>query len=175
MEEPIDLLGFIRAVIENSHRRITEACDGLSEEQLRFQPAAESNPIGWLVWHSSRVKDQVTANISGEGEVWVTEGWGGQFGMALDATGIGDSPDQVADFQVGRDLLFRYADAAHNATIQRLSKVTQAQLGQPVRYVLGDTRPTWQAIRGMMGDSYQHTGQVSYLRGIVTGYGWRTT
>ena len=89
MEEPIDLIGFIRAVIENSYRWITEACDGLTGEQLRFQPAAESNSIGWLVWHSSRVKDQVTATIANEAEVWLTEEWAGRFGMDPDATGLG--------------------------------------------------------------------------------------
>lgn len=175
MEEPIDLIGFIQAVMDRSYGWFKSACDGLTEEQLRYQPAAESNSIAWLVWHSSRVKDQVTANISGEGEVWVSERWAGRFGMDTDATGVGDSPEQVAAFQADSDLLFGYADAAHRATIQRLSKVTPAQLGRPVRYVLGDTRPTWQAIRGMLGDSYQHTGQVAYLRGIVTGYGWRAT
>lgn len=175
MDEPIDLNGFIQAVLEASYQWLTRACDGLTQEQLRYQPAAESNSIGWLVWHSSRVKDQVTATISGEGEVWVAEGWNERFGMDTEATGAGDSPEQAAAFQIGSELLFGYADSAHGAAIRRISKVTPHQLGQPLRYVLGDTRPTWQALRGMLGDAYSHTGQVSYLRGLVTGYGWRTT
>ena len=172
MDEAIDLLGFIQAVMDRSFGWFKSACDGLTEEQLRYQPAAESNSIAWLVWHSSRVKDQVTANISGEGEVWVTEGWAAQFGMDPDATGVGDSPERVAADLEGSGLLFGYADSAHRATVQRFSKVTPAQLGQPVQYVLGDTRPAWQAIRGMLGDSYSHAGQVAYLRGMITGSGW---
>ena len=104
--------------------------------------------------------------------MWVTEGWTELFGMAPDATSVGDSPEQVATFQVSSDLLFGYADSAHRSTIQRLSRVAPAQLGQPVEYVTGDTRPAWQAIRGMLGDSYSHAGQVAYLRGILTGAGW---
>ena len=174
MDEPIDLIGFMQAVIDRSYRWVKEACDGLNEEQLRYQPTAESNSIAWLVWHSSRVKDQVTGNISREEEVWVAEGWAQRTGMDADATGVGDSPEQVASFPVASRLLFGDADAAPRAVMRLLSTVTPAQLAQPVEYVLGDTRPAWDAIRGMLGDSYSHAGQVAYLRGMVTGYGWNT-
>ena len=174
MDEPIDLIGFMQAVVDRSYRWVKDACDGLNEDQLRYQPTPESNSIAWLVWHSSRVKDQVTARISREDEVWVTEGWAQRTGMESDATGVGDSPEQVASFPVASRLLFGYADSAHRAAMRRLSTVTPAQLAQPVEYVLGDTRPNWDAIRGMLGDSYSHAGQVAYLRGMVTGRGWNT-
>ena len=63
-------------------------------------------------------------------------------------SGAGNSPEQVAALQVNSDLLFGHADAAHRVTLQRLAEITPEQLGQPVEYVLGDTRPTWQALRG---------------------------
>ncbi len=172
MEEAIDLIGFIQAVIERSFRWVQDARDGLTEEQLRYQPAPESNSIIWLVWHSGRVKDRITANVAGEDEVWVTGGWAEQFGLGLDATGVGDSPEQVVGFLAGSDLVFGYAEAAHRATIQRLSTITPDQLGHPTHYVTGDTRPAWQAIRGMLGDTYSHAGQVAYIRGMITGRGW---
>ena len=172
MDEPIDLIGFMQAMIDRSYRWVKDARDGLSEDQLRYQPTPESNSIAWLVWHSSRVKDRVTGNITQEEEVWVAEGWAQRTGMDADATGVGDSPDQVASFPVASDLLFGYADAAHGAVMRRLSTLTPDQLAQPVQYVLGDTRPAWDAIRGMLGDSGSHAGQVAYLRGMVTGRGW---
>ena len=175
MDEPIDLIGFMQAVIDRSYRWVKDASDGLSEDQLHYQPTPESNPIAWLVWHSSRVKDRVTGNITQEEEVWVAEGWAQRTGMDADATGVGDSPEQVASFPIESRLLFGYADAAHGAVMRRLSAITPAQLAQPVQYVLGgDPRPGWDAIRGMLGDSYSHAGQVAYLRGMVTGRGWNT-
>ena len=57
------------------HMAGKNGCDGLTEEQLHYRPTKESNPIAWLVWHLSRVKDRVTTTISSEGEVWVTERW----------------------------------------------------------------------------------------------------
>ena len=151
MEEAIDLNGFIRLVIKRSFRWVLDGCDGLTVEQLRYQPAPESNCITWRAWYSSRGKDQVTAKIVGEREVWITGGWAERFGMGPDTTGVGDSAKQVAGLLVSRDLLFGYAGAAHFATIERLSTITPAQFSQPVQYVTGDTRPAWQAIRGMLG------------------------
>jgi Protein of unknown function (DUF664) len=175
MEESIDLTRFIQAVLEASYGWLKRACDGLTDEQLRYQPTATSNSMAWMVWHSSRVKDRVTATIVNEADVWVTAGWAERFGMDPEATGVGDRPEQVAAFQIRRDVLFGYADAAHHITIQRLAQISPAQLGQPVPYVGVDTRPTWHALRGMLGDAYSHTGQISYLRGMITGYGWRAT
>ena len=175
MDEPIDLIGFMQAVIDRSYHWVKDACDGLSEDQLRYQPTPESNSIAWLVWHSSRVKDRVTGNITQEEEVWVAEGWAQRTGMDADATGVGDSPEQVASLTIESRLLFSYADAVHGAVMRRLSVVTPAQLAQPVQYVLGGApRPGWDAIRGMLGDSYSHAGQVAYIRGMVTGRGWNT-
>ena len=131
MEEAIDLNGFIRLVIKRSFRWVLDGCDGLTVEQLRYQPAPESNCITWLVWYSSRVKDQVAAKIVGEREVWITGGWAERFGMGPDATGVADRAKLVAGLLVRRDLLFGYAEAAQLATIERLSTSTPAQFSQP--------------------------------------------
>lgn len=173
MEESIQLNGFIRALVENSYRGVKGACAGLTDEQLCYQPTPDCNSIAWLAWHLSRVKDRLTATISGEAEVWVTEGWAERFGVEYHPMGIGDSPEQVAAFRVGGELLFGYVDAAHRAAIQRLSKITPGQFDHPTVHVIGDTRPMWQALASMIGDSAQHNGQIAYLRGLITGYGWR--
>jgi len=175
MESSIDLNGFISSVIKRSYDWIKLACDDLTEDQMHYQSTPDSNSIAWMVWHSSRIKDQVTASIVGESEVWLADGWAERFGIAPEANGIGDRPEQVTSFRVRSDFLLGYADAAHNVTIQRLSKILPAQLAQPSRYVLGDTRPVWRSLQGMLGDAYSHAAQVSYLRGMITGYGWRDT
>jgi hypothetical protein len=64
-------------------------------------------------------------------------------------------------------------DAAHRATVERVSRLTPEQFAQPITYVPGEPRPVWRALGGVCGDSLQHTGQIAYLRGMVTGYGWR--
>ena len=65
-----------------------------------------------------------------------------------------------------------YLDAAHRATVARIAKLTPQQFVHPIEYLPGDTRPVWQALRGMCGDFMQHTGQINYIRGMLSGYGW---
>ena len=168
----IDLNQFILALLEASTRQIKLATDGLTAEQLHYQPNADANSIAWLVWHLSRWRDRVSALISGEPQIWVSGGWAAQFRMPAEGTGLGDTLEQVTAFRSERDLLFGYLDAAHLATAARVSRITPEQFEQPAEYLPGDFRPAWRALAGVCGDSIQHTGQIAYLRGMLIGYGW---
>jgi hypothetical protein len=158
----VDLNQFILALLEAAYRSIKQATDDLTDEQLYYQPTAESNSIAWLVWHLSRWRDFISATVSGEPQIWVSEGWAQRFGMPGEGTGMGDTPAQVTAFRVERAVLSGYVDA-----------LTPTQLGQPIVSHTGEQRPAWRALAGMCGDSAQHTGQIAYLRGMVSGYGWR--
>jgi hypothetical protein len=165
---------FIIALLESAYRSIKQATDDLTDEQLYYQPTAESNSMAWLVWHLSRWRDFISATISGEPQIWVSEGWAQRYGMPGERTGMGDTPAQVAAFRVERGVLFGYVDAAHHRTVERVAALTPTQLGQTiVSYPTGEQRPAWRALAGMCGDSAQHTGQIAYLRGMLSGYGWR--
>lgn len=171
--DTVELNQFIIALLEAAYRSIKQSTDGLTDEQLYYQPTAETNSIAWLVWHLSRWRDTVSATISGEPHIWVSAGWAQRYGMPDDRTGLGDTPAQVAAFRVERAVLFGYVDAAHQRTVERIATLTPAQLGQPVASRTGEQRPAWRALVGMCGDSAQHTGQIAYLRGMLSGYGWR--
>ena len=121
----------------------------------------------------SRARDVITSNISGENQVWMSNGWADRFGMDAEDVGIGDSPEKVAAFHAERSLVMGYLDDAHEATTRRLSMISAEEFDQLVVYAFGDERPVWRALVGMAGDSAQHTGQISYPRGMFMGMGWR--
>jgi hypothetical protein len=171
--DAVDLNQFIVALLEATYRSLTQATNGLTDEQLYYQPTPESNSIAWLLWHLSRWRDAISATISGEAQIWLSAGWAQKYGMPGERTGLGDTPAQVTAFRVERALLFGYVDAAHQRTVQRVSALTQTQLGLPVVSHTGERRPAWRALVGVCGDSAQHTGQIAYLRGMMSGYGWR--
>ena len=171
--DAVDLNQFIIALLEAAHRSLKQATDGLTDEQLYYQPTPETNSIAWLMWHLSRWRDAVSATISGEPQVWVSEGWAAGYGMPGDRTGLGDTPAQVTAFRVERSLLFGYVDAAHRVTVERVSRLTPTQLVQPIVSYAGEKRPAWRALAGVCNDSAQHSGQIAYLRGLMSGYGWR--
>jgi hypothetical protein len=173
MRGQMDLNQFIVLQLESQYRTIKLATDDLTDTQLYHQPTLDSNSIAWLMWHLSRWRDSVSAMVAGVPQVWVSAGWAARFGMSEARTGLGDAPAQVAAFRVDRERLFGYVDAAHRETVARVSQLTQAQFAQPVASLSGESRPAWQALAGMSGDSYQHAGQIAYLRGMITGHGWR--
>ncbi len=159
---------FAVALLEAAHRALKRATDGLTDEQLYFQPTPDTNSIAWLAWHLSRWKDRYGAMVSGNPQVWVGEGWADQFGIDAHRTGLGDSAEQVASFRVDPALLFGYVDAAHRATVERVAQMTPAQLELPFHYMpTGDPRPAWQAFIATAMDFTQHTGQIAYLRGLI--------
>ena len=172
-DNKVDLNQFIIGLCESPYRWIKQTTDELTEEQLYYQPTPDTNSIGWLIWHLSRWRDRISANIAGEPQVWVSEGWDKRFSMGGERTGLGDTLEQVAAFRVERDALLGYAEAAHQAIVERVSKFTPEQLVEPIEYSPGSSRPAWRALISVVEDSAEHTGQINYLRGVILGHGWR--
>ena len=82
----------IKDALNRNEEYMLAAVEGLSSEELHQRPAPESNPIGWLMWHLSRVQDFAVSSMSDRETVWVRDGWYERFGMALDPSyrGNGD-------------------------------------------------------------------------------------
>ncbi len=169
----VDLNRFIVDRLDAAYRWIEGLSEGITDEQFYYQPTDDSNSIAWLVWHLSRWRDRISASVTGEAQVWISEGWAQRFGMAEERTGLGDTPEQVASFRVPRDQVLGYADAAHRATVERVLKLTPEQFELQVEYSPGDLRPVWRVLAGVIGDSTEHVGQINYLRGMTAGLGWR--
>ena len=121
-DEKVSLNQFIIALCESPNRWIHQATDGLTDEQLYYQPSSDTNSIAWLIWHLSRWRDKISAAVAGEPQVWASEGWAQRFDMDPDRTGLGDTLEQVAAFNLARDLLLGYASVAHNAIVERVSR-----------------------------------------------------
>ncbi len=175
-DDDLTFTGFSVELMERSHARVLDALDGLTDEQLWFQPAPGSNSIGWLVWHLSRFKDIQTSRVAQEEQVWISDGWADKFGMRGDEHGMRDTPDQVAAFRADRSLILAYAEAAHQAAVRRAANATDEQLHRWVEsFDPGRGRYAYQWLLTNGIDYTEHTGQIAYLRGVLTGPGWSKT
>ncbi len=164
---------FVVRLLTLTRGSLDAAVDGLGDEQLWARPAPDANSIAWLAWHYSRWMDGMTAKASGEEETWTAGGWHDRFGLTADANGYGDTPEQVGAFRPSRALLLGYADAAHEAGVRRVQALTPGDLLRPFRYQAWSAeRPVWQSLANTAMDFTQHVGQIAYLRGLLTGYGW---
>ena len=142
---------------------------GLGVDELAFRVDAESNTIGWLVWHLTRIQDDHIAGAAGSAQVWTSDGWAERFALPFDrsATGYGQSADDVGAVRADASLLADYFDAVYARSTQFIAGLDEAELDRIV-----DTRfdpPVTLGVRlvSVLADDLEHVGQAALLRGIV--------
>jgi hypothetical protein len=146
---------------------VQDLTDGLTAEVANYQPDAEANSIGWLIWHLARIQDDHIAALAGVEQVWPL--WRARFKLPFDdrATGYGQSAAEVAAVQVSGDLLGGYHADVHQLTERYLQGLTRSELDRVV-----DERwdpPVTAAVRivSVVNDAVQHAGQAAYVRGLA--------
>ena len=172
----IQTIQFAKAVLDRNEGILFEALDGLDAEELHRQPGPDSNPIGWLMWHLTRVQDNHLSAMEGTEHVWVRDRWYERFDRSGDASdrGRGHSSDQVREFRSpGVDVLLAYYRAVRGRTDAFLEAVSAEDLDRPVQNVAGDgIVPMRVRLEMTVVDNIQHSGQIAYLRGLLKGKGW---
>lgn len=190
---PADILS---SIFQGYQRSLSRSLTGLTPGQLHFQPTSEANSIAWLLWHLSRWQDRQLARMAHEAEVWTVpvvapgtspetrrralpsasspnpERWHTQFALPADRHGMGDTAAQVAAFRPDPTLLTAYAAAVHAATLRRIELLTP-RLTEPFQYLPQLPVATIHAsLVAVSRDTGEHTGQIAYLRGLVTHTNW---
>jgi hypothetical protein len=166
------------AAFERVGSVLLRALDGMSVEQLRTQPAGpESNPMGWLAFHLSRVHDRSFSAVAGKEQVWVEGKWYEKFGLTAETGSLGGSTlDQVRAFDpISAELLSDYWKAVRERSREFLLALTEEDLKTPTAAGVGPPNQpeTWAlTVARVIGDTHQHVGQVAYARGLVGEHGW---
>lgn len=147
----------------------TAVLDGLDDEALTTRPGGTGNPIGWLLWHLTRVQDDHIAHVAGTEQVWTAQGFVEQFGLPLATLdhGYGHTTEQVDLVRAPAELLADYLSATHEATLAFLDTIDEPGLDRVV-----DTRwdpPVTLGVRlvSVVNDCTQHVGQAAYVRGLL--------
>ncbi|MEU5237295.1 DinB family protein [Streptomyces lydicus] len=159
----VDAFGRIREAVE-------EAVDGLDPDEIASRPAEESNSVGWLVWHLTRIQDDHVAGVAGTEQVWTADGWYERFGLpfAADDTGYGHSPEEVAAVRdLSAELLTDYHEAVHDATVQYLAGVEDKDYKRVVDRAWSPPVTLGVRLVSVIADDLQHAGQAAYVRGLL--------
>lgn len=150
------------------HDTVHGVVEGLTLEAITFRPDHSANPIGWLVWHLTRVQDDHVADVAGVEQRWTAEGWDARFALPFDRLETGYGQDAAAAGSVAAEpaLLLGYHDAVHGATVGYVRGLADGDLDRVV-----DDRwdpPVTLGVRivSVIADDLQHAGQAAYVRGI---------
>ncbi len=172
----MELATYVGGVLERNEHILFSALDGATDKELNWQPSPDTNPMGWLVWHLSRVQDTHVSVMQGKEQAWTSDGWHTRFGMEPDASdrGAGHTSEQVAAFRApDLDTLLAYYRAVREYTQRFLDGLTPADLEREVPAVRGGGMVPLEArLEMVVVDNVQHSGQVAYLRGLIRGKGW---
>ena len=155
---------------------LEEALNGLTQDDLNQLPRPDCNSMGWLAWHLTRVQDDHVADLMGEKQLWLSEGWHAKFNRASSAkdVGFGHSSEDVAAFK-SPDVatLLAYHRAVLERTKRYVSSLAAGDLDRELNEPWYQPLPTVGVrLISVMADNLQHVGQIAYVRGLLKGKGW---
>ena len=169
----MDFRDVLELGLEESKATLYQQLEGLTRDELTWQPGPESNPIGFMVWHIARVEDRwLHYFIQGKPQVWEEEDWFQKLGLPKADTGGRYTAEQVARFPLP-DIkkVQEYFDAVRRETLEHLRGMSAADLE---RCPMPDERPEYSVARALahlLVEESEHVGQVWYLRGLQRGLG----
>ncbi|MET0449335.1 MAG: DinB family protein [Aeromicrobium sp.] len=148
---------------------VASVVDGLSPSDLSHRLAPGANTIGWLVWHLLRVQDDHVADVAGTDQVWTAGGWYDRFDLPFepDATGYGQSADDVDAVSTTAELLVGYAEAVTAATREFVSALTDDDLDRVVDDSWDPPVTLGARLVSVIGDDLKHLGQAEYVAGLL--------
>ncbi len=162
---------FIEEAFNRERQFMMEAVSDLTPEELAWRAGPEANPIGWTLWHMLRVEDMwIQFFTQRQIELWERDGWHQKFGLPTRDNGFSHTPDQVSGFPA-LDLtdLLGYGEAVRAGTLEYLRGLGSEDFDGIPR----EQRPTMSVggvFRQILGELYQHLGQIAYLKGLQRGY-----
>jgi uncharacterized damage-inducible protein DinB len=149
---------------------VASAVDGLDADALTTPPGEGANPVGWLVWHLTRVQDHHVAELLDEDQLWVAGDWAARMGLEPDPsnTGYGHGPPEVAAVRPeGADALTGYHSAVHRRTLTYLEALSADDLDRVVDEAWDPPVTLGVRVVSIADDSLQHAGQAAYARGLL--------
>ena len=155
---------------------LEEALHGLNPDDLNQQPHPDCNSMGWLAWHLTRVQDDHIADLMGEKQLWLSEGWHARFNRASDPKdiGFGHAPADITSFKSPDvDTILSYHQAVLKRTGRYISSLSAADLDRELDEPQYQPLPTVGVrLVSVLADNHQHIGQIAYVRGLLKGKGW---
>ena len=160
---------FIRNSLQNLHRSLEEAMQGLSQEQAHWRPNEQGNHIAFIAWHYARTVDNIVRFVLlRQPTVWMEGKWDQRFGLDSKAQGTGMSPEDAMALSISDISAFcTYMSEVWKETQAYLETVTENDLERRMTVrPLGEL--TLEQVLGttLLTHGYSHLGEIWLLKGL---------
>ena len=162
-----------RELVVDGYDRLPELVEevlvGVRTADLDWPPRPGANPLGWTVWHLTRVQDGQIADLMGEPDLWTREGWHQKFDRPADHddSGYGHTAAEVRAFRSpSAQVQLDYLRTVTARTKRYLASLAPTDLDRPLEE---GPDPSTVAVRivSILADCHQHAGEASYIRGLL--------
>jgi hypothetical protein len=142
----------------------------LTQDEIMWRPACGCNSIGLILFHLARSEDMFTNGaMQNKPHVWETGRWYNELNLAENEAGSHYTAEQINAFPVPRkDDLLAYNAAVREQTIAYLKSLKAADFDRKVSLPFGEFNVAG-VFSIIVGHGAQHTGEMSYLRGLQRG------
>jgi hypothetical protein len=161
---------FIRIVLEDLQHSLDTVLENLTQVEITWQPVDSLNSIGLILFHIARSEDFfIQELVRNQTQVWEKDDWFKKFGFPKEERGRHYQAEQVKAFLCpDLALLKDYNASIRQLTLEYISKLTQVEYRRIVTTPRGE-RPVSGFLSGIITHAAQHTGEISYLRGLQWG------
>lgn len=167
----MELKEFVRMELDNLKRGIDRATKDLNQGELAWRPACGCNSIGLLLFHIAKSEDSfIQGRLQGKPEIWESEKWYQKLNMPATEAGAHYTVDQVNAFPVPqfKDVM-AYYDAVREKTIAYLNSLNADSFDKKFNMPHFGDITTAGIFALIVTHTAQHTGEISYLRGLQRG------
>ena len=166
---------FLIEVLDRLQHTLETTVNGLTEEDLAYRPDPKVNPIRYMLWHMSREEDYVISEFDERAQVWISGGWNERFGKPADPeyTGYGFSPEEAGAFTIpDLEIVMGYKAAVREETVRFFKGCSDADFDREMKREVAGFKTMGGQLTLLTSEITQHTGQIAYIRGIRTEFGW---
>jgi hypothetical protein len=154
-------------------------CEGLTDEQLHWQPDAHPNHITFALWHAYRSEDEIIHGLLiKQPSLFMRDGWAARLPVAEPGNppfGTGLNREQIAAIRLPLADVLDYADAV-GVSIQAYADTLSEEEGAqdvplpffaPVYPMLDRASRAEVLSFFCIGHTAEHLGEVQYIKGLL--------
>jgi uncharacterized damage-inducible protein DinB len=166
----MEVMEFIKAQFEGADMGLKRVMETLTQEEISWQPKSGCNSIGLILFHVYKTEDSfIHEMLQQKKTLWEKEKWYDKLGLPVTEEGGHYTIEQVDAFKVPQlQAIFDYGAAVRKDTLAYIDTIKPADLDREIEMRFGPM-PLAMVINILISHVAQHTGEISYLRGLQRG------